>query len=102
MKTVVLTFDGGAWDGKTLRTDSVDLEEAMLAAACYELSHHGMVGRDCTGVSGDTQHFAQMHGWAQGQADELYGPHRYVVMEYQETEDEIAIRFGCADMKCHS
>lgn len=37
-KTLVLQFSGGALDGRTLRSDSADLHEALLAAACTCLS----------------------------------------------------------------
>lgn len=37
-KTLILQFSGGALDGRTLRSDSADLHEALLAAAYVCLS----------------------------------------------------------------
>ena len=37
-RTLVLQFSGGALDGRTLRSDSADIHEALLATACLCLS----------------------------------------------------------------
>ena len=41
MKPIILEFVGGCWDGKTLRTDSPDDEEQLVAAACYDPTNRG-------------------------------------------------------------
>ena len=99
MKPVILTFVGGYWDGRSLRTDSADQEEAMLAAACYELSHHGAIGAECAGLSDDAVTFARIHGWAAAQEGGFRGRHRYLVTERDETEGEITITFQHAPVE---
>ncbi len=93
MKPVILTFLGGYWDGKSLRTDSAEREESLLAAACYELSHHGTIGAECAGISDDAVTFARIHGWAAAEEGSFHGPHRYVVGMRYESDTEIVITF---------
>jgi len=92
MKPIVVEFVGGYWDGKSLRSDSLDQEESLLASACYEMTHHGAIGRECAGLSSDAVEFARIHGWAAAREGTLQGDHRYRVTERRETEDEIVIR----------
>jgi hypothetical protein len=92
MKPVVLEFVGGYWGGKTLRTDSADLEEVLLAAACYETCHHGVIGEGCAGLSEYAVGFARKHGWPAASNGGWQGTHRYSVTEHRETEDEIVVR----------
>ena len=91
MKPVVLTFVGGYWNGKSLKMDSDDKEESLLAAACYEMTHHGSPGEECTGLSEDAVTFARVHGWATPEEGGLQGDHRYMVTERRETLSEIVI-----------
>jgi hypothetical protein len=93
MKPVILHFEDGFWDGRTLRTDSPDREEAFLACGCYEMSHHGTVGAEVAGLSTDAIAFAQHHGWNAARDAGLSGAHRYVVREHRETETEVVISF---------
>ncbi len=93
MKPIVLEFVGGYWDGKTLRTDSADGEEPLLAAACYEMSHHGAIGSECVELSFDAAGFSQRHGWTTAEEDVFRGNRRYFVTERRETETEIVITF---------
>ena len=92
MKTIVLEFAGGYWEGKSLNTDSADQEEAFLAAACYEMSHHGAIGGECAALSDDAVTYARIHGWPRSQEGTLRGDHRYLVTERRETEGEIVVR----------
>lgn len=92
MKPIVLQFVGGYWDGKSLSTDSADQEEALLAAACYEMSHHGAIGGECGALSDDAVTFARIHGWTAPKEGTLHGNHRYLVSERRETVDEIVVR----------
>ena len=92
MKPVVLEFVGGYWDGRSLSTDSADQEEAFLAAACYEISHHGAIGGQCATLSEDAVTFARIHGWPRSGDGTLRGDHRYLVAERRETEGEIIVR----------
>jgi hypothetical protein len=93
MKRIVLEFAGGPWDGKALRTDSRDREEVWLAAACYELSHHGAIGGQYDGPSGDAASFARRHGWPAAAESRRRGGHRYLVKERRETEEELVVTF---------
>jgi len=93
MKPIVLEFVGGYWDGKTLRTDSRDDEEQLMAAACYEMSHHGAIGGECVELSYDAVGFCRRHGWAATEEASLCVDHRYLVTERRETETEIVITF---------
>jgi hypothetical protein len=93
MKPIVLQFIGGYWDGKNLRTDSADQEESLLAAACYERSHHGTIGAECSGLSGDAVTFASLHGWTAAAEGSLQGSHRYVVTERRDTADAVVVTF---------
>jgi hypothetical protein len=92
MKPIVLEFEGGYWDGRSLSTGSSDQEEALLATACYEISHHGAVGAECAALSGDAVTFARIHGWPNSREGTFCGDHRYRVTEHKETEDEIIVR----------
>jgi hypothetical protein len=91
MKPVVLTFVGGYWDGKMLKMDSRDQEESLLAAACYEMTHHGRLGEECVGLSEDAITYARVHGWPTPEEGGLQGNHRYMVTERRETLDQIVI-----------
>jgi len=93
MKPVVLHFVGGFWNGRSLRSDSNDPEEMFLVSGCYEMSHHGTVGSEVAGLSGDAVAYARHHGWTAARDAGLEGAHRYVVSEYRETEAEITITF---------
>jgi hypothetical protein len=93
MKPIVLTFVGGFWDGRSLHSDSDDPEEMYLVSGCYEMSHHGKIGSEAVGLSGDAIAYAQHHGWDAARQAGLGGSHRYVVSEYRETEEEITITF---------
>ena len=93
MKLIVLEFVGGYWDGKTLRTDSSDYEEQLLAAACYEMSHHGAIGGECVELSYDVVGFCRRHGWVGAEEASFCGDHRYLVTERRETKTEIVITF---------
>lgn len=90
MKPIILEFIGGYWDGKTLRTDSPDQDEQCLAAACYEMSHHGAIGGKCIELSCDALIFAQRHGWTASEEVD-WRNHRYLVAEHRETETEIVV-----------
>jgi hypothetical protein len=92
MKPVVLQFVKGGWDGRRLRTDSPDREEALLATACYEMSHHGAIGQECAGLLADEETFAQKHGWATGTEGDLQRHHRYIVFERCETVTETVVK----------
>ena len=96
MKPIILEFVGGYWDGKTLRTDSTDSEEALLAAACFETSHHGAIGGQCTGLSDDAVNYARIHGWTTPGEGGLQGGHRYLVTERRETESEMLVKLRYA------
>jgi hypothetical protein len=91
MKPVVLTFVGGYWDGKSLRMESSDQEESLLAAACYEMTHHGRLGEECVGLSDDAVTYARVHGWPTPEEGGLQGDHRYRVTERRETMEQIVI-----------
>ena len=91
MKPIVLNFLGGDWDGRSMRSDSPDQEEAFLAAGCYEMSHHGMVGSECVGLSDDAAAFAQNHGWDAAKGVSKGDGHHYRVCERRETETEIIV-----------
>lgn len=91
MKPLVLEFIGGHWDGRILRTDSSDYEEQLLAAACYEMSHHGAVGGGCVGLANDAGSFARRHGWAVADDAVSWEGDRYSVAEHRETETEIIL-----------
>ena len=94
MKAIVLKFVGGYWDGKSLRSDSPDLEETFLAAGCYEMSHHGSIGGECLGLSDAAVAFARTHEWDAAREADLCGDdHRYVAIERLETEAEIVVTF---------
>jgi len=93
MKRIVLGFAGGPWDGRTLRTDSADGEEMLLATACYETSHHGAIGEECVGLLADEETFARRHAWPGATEGVMREDHHYVVSERCETETEIIIRF---------
>jgi hypothetical protein len=93
-KSITLLFSGGYWDGKTLRTDSADQEESLLARACYEMAHHGAIGAECSGMSDDAVTFARLHAWTAPNEAGLQGQHRYRVIERRETEWEIFVTFG--------
>jgi len=93
MKSVVLEFVGGYWGGKTLRTDSADLEEVLLAAACYETCHHGAIGDGCAGLSEYAVRFARSHNWPAANQGGWQADHRYSVIERRETENEIVVKF---------
>jgi hypothetical protein len=93
MRPVVLEFIGGAWDGKCLRTDSSDREEALLAAECYEMSHHGLVGATCAGFSVDAAAYARDHFWPLQDGVSWHEQYRYRVVERHETENEIVVLF---------
>ncbi len=92
MKPIVLEFVGGYWDGKSLRTNSSDQEEALLAVACYEMSHRGTIGGECAALSDDAVTFARVHGWPRSREGTFCGDHRYRVTEHLETEDEIIVK----------
>jgi hypothetical protein len=92
MKPIILEFVGGYWDGKSLSTNSSDQEEALLAAACYEMSHHGAIGGECAALSDDAVTFARLHGWPRSREGTFRGDHRYRVSEHRETESEILVR----------
>jgi hypothetical protein len=96
VRPVVLEFVGGYWGGKTLRTDSAELEETLLAAACYETCHHGAIGEGCAGLSEYAVGFAVHHQWPGATHGGWQGAYRYSVTERWETEDEIVIRLGLA------
>jgi hypothetical protein len=91
MKPVRLMFQGGYWDGKSLQVDSADQEESLLATACYEMTHHGTLGAECTGLSEDAIIYARVHGWPTPEQGSLQGDHRYQVTERRETLSEIVI-----------
>jgi hypothetical protein len=96
VKRIILQFVGGYWDGKSLSSDSADQEEALLATACYEMSHRGAIGQECVGLSDDAVTFARIHGWAAAKEGTLYGTHRYLVTERRETEREIVVTLSHA------
>ena len=98
MKPVALEFVGGYWGGKTLRTDSADLEEVLLAAACYETCHHGVIGEGCPGLSEYAVRFARNHGWPAAADGGWQGAHRYLVTERRETENEIVVQLRQAPL----
>jgi hypothetical protein len=93
MKPVVLEFVGGYWGGKTLRTDSADLEEVLLAAACYESCHHGAISEGCAGLSEYAVAFARHHGWPAATNGGWQGTQSYCVTQHRETENEIVVEF---------
>jgi len=99
MKTIALEFAGGYWDGRTLRTDSPDDEEQLLAAACYEMSHHGVIGGECVELSFDAVGFCRRHSWVAAEGASFCGDHRYLVTERRETETEIVITFKYRPMQ---
>ena len=102
MKPIVLEFVGGYWNGRSLRTDAADQEESLLAAACYEMLHHGAIGGECRALSDDAVMFARTHGWAAPQEGAFCGDHRYLVSERLETEDVIVIRLRHLPVDCPS
>ena len=91
MKPIILGFIGGMWDGKSLRTDSSDQEEALLAAGCYEMCHHGEIGAECFGLAVETMAYARSHSWPVSNESGLGGHRRYLVSERRETEKEIIV-----------
>ncbi len=91
VKPLVLQFVGGYWGGKTLRSDSRDYNEHLLAAACYQMSHHGAVGEACVELSSDAAEFAIRHGWAPPQEAHLWGYDRYSITERRETATELVV-----------
>ena len=91
MKPVILGFMGGIWDGKSLRTDSSDQEEAWLAAGCYEMSHHGEIGAECYGLAVETTAYTRNHRWPTDETGLGGRHHRYVVSERRETADEVVV-----------
>ena len=93
MKPVILGFIGGYLDGKSLRTDSSEQEEAFLAAGCYEMSHHGEIGAECWALSVETMAYARSHSWPVSEKDAESGHQRYLVTERRETEREIVVTF---------
>jgi hypothetical protein len=94
MKPIRLEFMGGDWDGRTLRSDSPEYEEQLLAIGIYELSHHGAVGGACKELTAEAVDFARRHAWlAIGQGD-LPHDGRYQVVEHRETEVEIIVTFS--------
>jgi hypothetical protein len=93
MRPIVLGFIGGIWDGKCLRTDSSDQEEAWLAAGYYEMSHHGEIGAECWGLSVETAAYARNHWPTSEEAGLGDLHHRYVVSERRETAEEVVITF---------
>jgi hypothetical protein len=93
MKSIVLEFIGGYWDGKSLRSDSRDREEMFLATGCYEMCHHGSIGAECVGLSDGAVAFARSHGWEAARDAVLSGDHRYLVSQRRETETEIVVTF---------
>jgi hypothetical protein len=93
MKTTVLEFVGGFWDGKVLRTDSSDYEEQLLAVGCYEMSHHGAIGGACVELWCEVGEFAKTHGWMAVEEPRMQASGRYTVAERRETETEIIITF---------
>jgi hypothetical protein len=95
LKPILLRFQGGCWDGRSLRTDSRDQEESLLAWACYEMCHHGAIGAECGGLSDDAVCFARVHGWPQDPAGRLPDFRGYAVSERRENEHEIAITLTC-------
>jgi hypothetical protein len=94
VKPVVLEFVGGNWDGRSLSTDSDDQQEALLAAACYEICHHGSIGEECAGLSNDAVTFARTHGWAVPKEARWHGIHHYLVTERRETQKEIVVKLS--------
>ena len=94
MKPIILEFVEGYWDGKTLRSDSTDQEERALAAACYELSHHGAIGERFIELSDEAVLFAQIHGWMSPEEAD-WCDHRYLVVEHRENETEIVVTLKC-------
>ena len=98
MKPGALEFVGGYWGGKTLRSDSADLEEVLLAAACYESCHHGAIGEGCAGLSEYAVWFARHHRWPAATEAGWQGAHRYFVTERCETEHEIVVRLRQAPL----
>ena len=99
MKLLVLKFEGGYWDGKTLRTDSPEYEEQLLAIGCYEVSHHGAVGGTFAELSPDAASFARRHGWGTGEEAAWHGDPRYLVAERRETETEVVVTFRYHPMR---
>ncbi len=93
MKAITFEFVGGPWEGQTLRTDSSDQEEAWLAAACYETSHHGAIGERCVEFACDAAGFARRHGWLGIEEGSLRGGRRYSVAVRRETKTEIVVTF---------
>jgi hypothetical protein len=93
MKPVVVEFVGGYWDRKRLRTDSPEEEEALLAAGCYQMSHHGRFGAECFGLSDISVTYARNHGWDAANEAGLSGDHRYLVAGRRETETQIVVTF---------
>lgn len=91
--SIILEFAGGYWDGRSLCTDSEDLEESLLARACYEMAHRGAIGAQCSGMSDEAVLFARLHGWARAKEAGLHGDHCYRVAERRETEREIVVKF---------
>ena len=92
MKPITLGFIGGIWDGKSLRTDSSDQEEAWLAAGCYEMCHHGAIGAECSGLAVETTAYARSHRWVTNDEAGLGGRHhRYVVSERRETAEGVVV-----------
>lgn len=96
---IVINFIGGYWDGKTFRTDSPDYDEQLLAAGCYEMSHHGAIGGECSPLSGETMEYARRHGYEATAEATLTEGHRYTVIERRETAAEICITFKCQEIK---
>lgn len=91
MKRIVLRFVGGDWDGRSIRSDSPEQEEVFLATGYYEMSHHGLVGSECVGLSDDAVAFAKHHGWDAAKNLNAAGEHRYRVCERRETETAIIV-----------
>lgn len=93
MNHVVVVFNGGPLGGKALRTNSPDEEEQLLAAACYEMSHHGAIGGECAELSYDAAGFCRRHGWPAAKEPSPHAVCRYSVTERRETEKAIVVKF---------
>ena len=93
MKAIIIEFIEGPWHGRALRTDSTDREEVWLAAAYYEMSHHGAIGERCDGLCCDAVNFARRHGWLANEDDTPREGDHYLVAERRETEMKIHVSF---------
>jgi hypothetical protein len=88
-KRIRLEFSGGYWDGKTLDSQSTDMDEVEWLRTILFLTKNGTKGQAFHGLSPDAARFLASQGWPKPKGGG--STHQYTVTNKIETDTGIFV-----------